>query len=90
MTTAELVYEKVKALPEPQVLRVLDFVKHLPPTQPRAHTLGEIMKLPQAERQRLLQEQMEQAAELYATDPDLKEWAEVTDDYIEYEPAKPR
>lgn len=85
MTTAELVYERVKLLPEPQVLRVLDFVDRIPGT--RRLTAVEIMKLPRETRRQLLQERLGKAAELYATDPGLKEWTEVVDDYVEYDEA---
>ena len=85
MTTAELVYERVKLLPEPQVLRVLDFVEQIPLA--RRLTAVEIMQLPRETRRQLLQERLGKAAGLYATDPALKEWVEVVDDYVEYDTA---
>ena len=68
MTTAELVYERVKLLPEPQVLRVLDFVEHLPAPP---LTAGELRRLPKTERQRLLAAQATGAEALYAGQPEL-------------------
>jgi hypothetical protein len=69
MTTAELVAEKVKALPEFQASAVLVFIQELSATT--AISAAQLMRLPQAERRRILSNQARQAEMLYREDPEM-------------------
>lgn len=63
MSTSELVAEKVKELPEFQAQAVLTFIQELAATQCLSAT--ELIRLPAAERRRVLASQARQAESLY-------------------------
>ncbi len=69
MTTAELVAQRVRTLPEPQASAVLAFIEELSTTP----VLGpaELMRLPPADRRRILSNQARQAEILYRRHPDM-------------------
>ena len=69
MTTAELVAEKVKAVPEFQASAVLAFITELSATP--AMSAAQLMRLPQAERRRILSNQARQAEMLYRRNPEM-------------------
>lgn len=69
MSMAELVAEKVKDLPEFQVRAVLDFIERLSASPALSAT--ELMRLPPAERRRILAAQARLAEALYGRDPGM-------------------
>jgi hypothetical protein len=81
MSAAELVIEKAKLLSDDEAREVLAYIARLP--RPRRWTATELMLLPWEERNRILEAQMTQAAELYRTNPDLI--MEVVDPPLNYE-----
>jgi hypothetical protein len=68
MSTAELIYEKAKALSEAQAQSVLNYVIKL---KPMPLTARELRRLPKEERQRVLAAQAEDAEALYRNQPSL-------------------
>ena len=81
MSATELVAEKVTQLSEEQAKEVLVHIARL--TGQRRWTASELMLLPLEERDRILEEQMASAAELYRTDPELN--LELVDPPLDYE-----
>ena len=69
MSTAELVAEKVTALPEFQARAVLNFIEELA-AAPRL-SAAQLMRLPPAERRRILATQARQAEVLYRQNPEI-------------------
>jgi hypothetical protein len=64
-----MVAEKVKALPEYQAQAVLTFIQELSTTP--ALSAAELMRLPPAERRRILASQARQAEALYRQNPEI-------------------
>ena len=81
MSTSELVAEKVRGLPEFQAQAVLAFIQEIS-NSPRLGPL-ELMRLPPAERRRILADQARQAEALYRQNPELI--AEEADAPLSYE-----
>lgn len=81
MSTSELVAEKVSELSELQAQAVLAFIQELS-TCPRLTAL-ELLRLPPAERRRILTNQARQAEALYRQNPELI--AEETDAPLSHE-----
>jgi hypothetical protein len=81
MSAAELVAEKAKQLSEAEARSVLAYIARLPGE--RRWTARELMLLPLEERDRILEKQAAQAAELYRSDPDLV--MDVVDPPLDYE-----
>ena len=69
MSTSEIVAEKVRGLPEFQAQAVLAFIQEIS-NSPRLGPL-ELMRLPPAERRRVLANQARQAEALYRQNPEL-------------------
>ncbi|MCX6911952.1 MAG: hypothetical protein WCK27_26480 [Verrucomicrobiota bacterium] len=69
MSTNELVAEKVKGLPEFQVQAVLTFIQELSSAPVLCAT--ELMRLPAAERRRILASQARQAEAIYRLNPEM-------------------
>lgn len=69
MSTKEMVAEKVKGLPEFQVQAVLTFIQEL--STARVLCATELMRLPSAERRRILVSQARQAEALYRQNPEM-------------------
>lgn len=69
MSTIEQVVEKVRELPEFQAAAVLSFIREL--SQSPTLSAAELLRLPPAERRRLLSNQARQAEALYRQAPDL-------------------
>lgn len=69
MSATELVAEKVRTLSEEDAKTVLELINHI--TEGRAPTARELMRLPLAERNRILAAQAESAERLYRENPDL-------------------
>jgi hypothetical protein len=76
-----MVAEKVKALPEYQAQAVLTFIQELSTTP--ALSAAELMRLPPAERRRILASQARQAEALYRQNPEII--VEDTDPPLSYE-----
>ena len=68
MNTSEMVAEKVKRLPEFQAQAVLAFIVELSASSAMAAT--ELMRLPPAERRRILSSQARQAEAIYRQNPE--------------------
>lgn len=81
MSTTELIVEKAKSLTEDEAQAVLQYMEHLP----RAHrwTAQELLLLPREQRDRILEKQFAQAAELYRNNPELV--MDVVDPPLDYE-----
>ena len=73
--------QKAKSLTEAEALEVLVYIARLP--RQCRWTAQELMLLPLEERNRILEAQMTQAAELYRNDPDLV--MEIVDEPLDYE-----
>ena len=69
MSTAELVAEKVKALPESQARAVLAFIQEL--SSSPALSAAELMRLPSSERRRVLSDQARLAEVHYRQTPEM-------------------
>jgi len=69
MSAAEVIAKKAAELSEGQAEEVLAHLARL--TGPRRWTAQELMLLPLAERNRILEAQMTRAVELYKSDPEL-------------------
>jgi acyl-CoA reductase-like NAD-dependent aldehyde dehydrogenase len=69
MSAVELVAEKVKRLPEYQAQAVLAFIREL--SDSPGLSAGELMRLPPAERRRILRSQARQAEALYRDNADM-------------------
>jgi len=69
MSAVELVTEKVKGLPEHQAQAVLAFIREL--SDSPVLSAGELMRLPPAERRRILGSQGRQAEALYRDNADM-------------------
>jgi hypothetical protein len=69
VSTSEIVAEKVKTLPEYQAEAVLTFIQELAASP--VLTATELMRLPTAERRRILSEQARQAEALYRHNPEM-------------------
>ncbi len=69
MSTAELVAEKVKALPEFQATAVLTFIEELSGSS--GMNAAELLRLPPAERRRILSNQARQAEVHYRQTPEM-------------------
>jgi hypothetical protein len=69
MSTSEMVAEKVKGLPEFQAQAVLTFIQELSASPVLSAT--ELMRLPLAERRRILAGQARQAEALYRQNPEM-------------------
>jgi hypothetical protein len=69
VSTSEIVAEKVKSLPEFQAQAVLTFIEELSASP--VLTAIELMRLPAAERGRILAEQARQAEALYRQHPEM-------------------
>jgi hypothetical protein len=69
MSTSEIVAEKMKGLPEFQAQAVLAFIEEL--SAAPVLSAIELMRLPPAERRRILASQARQAEALYRQDPEL-------------------
>jgi len=68
MNTSEMVAEKVKQLPEFQAQAVLTFIVELSASPAMAAT--KLMRLPLAERRRILSSQARQAEAIYRQNPE--------------------
>ena len=69
MSTTDLIIEKVRGLTEMQAQAVLAFVRELSESPSLSAT--ELMRLPRAERQRILTSQARQADQVYRQNPDM-------------------
>ncbi len=69
MSTIEQVVEKVKELPEFQAAAVLTFIREL--SESPTLSAVDLMRLPPAERHRILTNQARQAEALYRQNPDV-------------------
>jgi len=69
MSTAELVANKMKSLPDFQAEAVLTFVQELEASQCLSAT--ELMRLPPSERRRILANQARQAESVYRQNPEM-------------------
>jgi hypothetical protein len=69
MSVNEMVAEQVKRLPEFQAEAVLAFIQEL--SSAPALTATELMRLPSAERRRILAAQARQAEVLYRQNPEM-------------------
>lgn len=69
MSTTDLVIEKAKTLTEEEAEAVLTYIARLP--RGRCWTAQELMRLPLQERSRILEAQIDEAAEHYRNNPDL-------------------
>jgi len=69
MSTSEMVAQKVKELPEFQAQAVLTFIEEL--SSAPALSATELMRLPPAERRRVLASQAPQAEAFYRQNPAL-------------------
>ena len=69
MNTTELVAVKIKALSESDAQTVLGLINHL--SAGMAPSARELLRLPRAERNKILAAQAESAASLYRQNPDM-------------------
>ncbi len=69
MSTSEIIAEKMKGLPEFQAQAVLAFIEEL--SAAPVLSAIELMRLPPAERRRILASQARQAEALYRQNPEL-------------------
>jgi len=69
VSTTDLIIEKVRGLTEMQAQAVLAFVREL--SDSPSLTATELMRLPRAERQRILSAQARQAEPLYRQNPEM-------------------
>lgn len=69
MSTSDMVVERLKGLPEFQAQAVLTFIQELSATPALSAT--ELMRLPPAERKRVLDSQARQAEALYRQHPEI-------------------
>jgi len=81
MSATELLAEKAKSLTEDEAQAVLNYMEHLPSS--RRWTARELLLLPREQRDRILESQFAQAAELYRDNPDLV--VDVVDPPLDYE-----
>ena len=79
MSTTELIMQKAKSLTEAEAREVLAFLDQLRPT--RAPRPSELLRMPPAERERILTAQAASAETLYRENPDLivEDWDEPLD-----------